>query len=73
MHLVAIDANKHNGHSFWIGVATTAVSKGIEELLIKTIGKMGEHCMPIVYLYSYLKTAGWLYKTFCILIVVLCV
>ena len=34
-----IDSSKYSGHSFWIGAATTAAAKGIEDCIIKTLGR----------------------------------
>lgn len=37
--LAGIEANKYSGHSFRIGAASTAAARGIEDSLIKTLGR----------------------------------
>ena len=39
LQIAGIDPSKYNGHSFRIGAATTAASKGIEDCMIKTLGR----------------------------------
>ena len=34
-----IDSSKYSGHSFLIGAATTAAARGIEDCIIKTLGR----------------------------------
>ena len=35
---IGIDCEKYSGHSFRIGAATTAASRGVQDSLIKTMG-----------------------------------
>ena len=44
-----LDEEKYCSHSFRIGVATTAVSKGMEDCIIKTLGSVGECGVFTVY------------------------
>ena len=37
--VVGIDSSRYAGHSFRIGAPTTAAQKGIEDSLIKTLGR----------------------------------
>jgi len=34
-----VDQSKYCGHSFWIGAATTVAAKGVEDSVIKTLGR----------------------------------
>ena len=36
---LGVDDSKYSGHSFRIGTATTAASKGFEDCIIKTLGR----------------------------------
>ena len=39
LQLAGIDQSKYCGHSFRIGIATTAAAKGMEDSVIKTLGR----------------------------------
>ena len=39
LELLGVDASDFNGHSFRIGVASTAATNGMEDSLIKTLGR----------------------------------
>ena len=39
VQLAGLDHNEFNGHSFRIGAATTAAAKGLEDSVIKTLGR----------------------------------
>ena len=39
LHKIGIDKDKYCGHSFRIGAATTAAAKGMEDSVIKTLGR----------------------------------
>ena len=53
MTSIGLEASQYAGHSFRIGAATTAAEKGIEDLLIKAMGRWKSQA----YL-TYLKTAS---------------
>lgn len=46
----------YNGHSFWIGAATTAVQRGLEDSLIQTLGSWHSDAYK---LYIKLPGASW--------------
>ena len=55
LNKAGIDHSKYCGHRFWIGVATTAASKGAEDC-IKTLGRwesLAYVCLPREQLTSY--------------------
>ena len=39
LHRAGVDESKYSGHSLRIGAATTAAEKGIEDAIIKTLGR----------------------------------
>ena len=45
-----VDQRKYCGHSFLIGAATTAATKGIEDSVIKTLGRWESVAYIILYL-----------------------
>ena len=64
-----IDSSKYSGHSFRIGAATTAAQNGMEDSIIKTLGRwemreMGEPYLPSVR-EDPEKAASWLFEHTC--------
>ena len=45
---IGIDQSKYSGHSFRIGAATTAARSGIQDSLIKTLGRWGKRGISII-------------------------
>ncbi len=37
--MAGIECSRYSGHSFWIGAATAAAARGIEDSIIKTLGR----------------------------------
>ena len=48
LEAVGVDCSGYSGHSFRIGAATTTASKGIQDSLIKTMGRWQSGCLSTV-------------------------
>ena len=48
LEAAGLEASDFNGHSFRIGAATTAASRGMEDSMIKDVRSLGERCLPTI-------------------------
>ena len=46
LETAGVDASDFSGHSFRIGAATTATSRGVEDNMIKTLGRWESDAYP---------------------------
>ena len=51
--MAGINASLYAGHSFWIGAATTAAQRGIQDSLIKTLGRWESSAYTIYTRYTF--------------------
>ena len=49
LQLLGLPAARYTGHSFWAGAATTAAVGGIEDSLIKTMGRWESSAYLLYY------------------------
>ena len=62
LRVAGVDESRYNGHSFRIGAATTAAARGIEDCVIKTLGRW-ESTAYLQYVRIPRRPAHWLLPT----------